>query len=62
MLREAKDESEHAVPAPALGRPPQESLNGLINKVNKENIKAVLPEIFGEVCFPTHSHSAWHVH
>ena len=37
MLREAQD---------AL----RKSLNGLINKVNKENIKAVLPEIFGEVC------------
>ena len=49
MLREAQDESSgqfQRLRWDAL----RKSLNGLINKVNKENIKAVLPEIFGEVC------------
>ena len=48
MLREAKDETSvqyQRLRWDAL----RKSLNGLINKVNKENIKAVLPEIFGEV-------------
>ena len=52
MLREAKDETSaqyQRLRWDAL----RKSLNGLINKVNKENIKAVLPEIFGEVS-PAH--------
>lgn len=28
----------------------RKSINGLVNKVNITNIKAMLPEIFGEVC------------
>ena len=54
MLREAKDETSvqyQRLRWDAL----RKSLNGLINKVNKENIKAVLPEIFGEVAGPAHS-------
>ena len=54
MLREAKDETSvqyQRLRWDAL----RKSLNGLINKVNKENIKAVLPEIFGEVAGPAHT-------
>ena len=58
MLREARDETSaqyQRLRWDAL----RKSVNGLINKVNKDNIKAVLPEIFGEVggacCLPTHS-------
>ena len=33
----------------------RKSLNGLINKVNVNNIKDLLPEIFGEVWHPSHA-------
>ena len=49
MMREANDKS-----GPQFQRMTwdalRKSLNGLINKVNVQNIKEILPDIFKEVC------------
>ena len=58
MMQEAKDKS-----GPEFQRMTwdalRKSLNGLINKVNVNNIKDLLPEIFGEVC-QIHNGTSFH--
>ena len=53
MMKEANDKS-----GPQYQRMTwdalRKSLNGLINKVNVQNIKEILPTLFGEVCLISH--------